>query len=67
MSVQVLVFPAPGVLMGAPGVGDLVLPTSATMLAVDKVSLLILAGDCVMAAGTTSFQIELNCLFTVKI
>lgn len=55
MSVEVLVFSASGVLVRA------------VILAGDKAFLRISAGYWVMATGTTSFQAELNCLFTATI
>lgn len=42
-------------------------PHSAVILTMDKFSHLILAGYCVTATGTTSPQVELDCLFTVTI
>ena len=42
-------------------------PRSAVILTMDKFSHLILAGYCVTATGTTSPQVELDCLFTVTI
>lgn len=68
MSIEVLVFFASGLLVRAPSLGAWqCYPGSTVILAVDKASLRILAGYWVMVTGTTSFQVELNCLFTATI